>query len=338
MQAESIGLDESSHSDRVATRYASSTGSGSSTGDNGSLALSRIATGIGFVSLGLGAAQLLTPGFMARALGAKPSRLLERTLQAIGIREVASGMGILMREDPHRWLWLRVAGDVIDLALLATALRSPRVRRDRALAATASVVGVAVLDVLSAQALSSRARERAEPAGIHVMRAVTINRAREEVYRFFSDFANLPTFMDHLESVQVMGDRSRWRAKGPAGMEVEWEARLVTEQPNQLLEWRSLEGSQIPNHGRVAFRDAPGQRGTELRVELRYEPPAGALGAAFAKLFGEEPSQQIAGDLRRLKQVLELGEVVNSDASIHFGPHPARPARHPGQKTKRVHT
>jgi uncharacterized membrane protein len=81
----------------------------------------------------------------------------------------------------------------------------------------------------------------------------------------------------------------------------------------------------VPNRGVVRFKPAPGGRGTELMVELKYDPPAGALGATIAKLFGEEPSQQIAGDLRRLKQVLETGSVVHSDASIHRGPHPARP-------------
>src|SRR6185503_4443458 len=96
---------------------------------------------------------------------------------------------------------------------------------------------------------------------------------------------------------------------------------------NENIAWRSCEGSTVPNQGSVRFLDAPGGRGTEVRVELRYDPPTGALGASVAKLFGAEPGQEIAGDLRRFKQVIETGEVLHSDASIHRGRHPSRPAK-----------
>jgi uncharacterized membrane protein len=119
--------------------------------------------------------------------------------------------------------------------------------------------------------------------------------------------------------------RSRWRAKAPAGTSVEWEAELIDDRPNELIAWRSLEGSTVDNSGFVRFERAPGGRGTVVHVELRYCPPAGALGAAVAKLFGEEPRQQLYDDLRAFKQVMELGEVVKSDASIHTGMHPAQP-------------
>jgi uncharacterized membrane protein len=99
------------------------------------------------------------------------------------------------------------------------------------------------------------------------------------------------------------------------------------DRPDEAIGWRSVEGTRVPNRGVVRFEPAPGDRGTQVRVELKYEPPGGALGSAFAKLFGEEPSQQIAGDLRRLKQVLETGEVLHSDASVHRGLHPARPSQ-----------
>jgi uncharacterized membrane protein len=162
--------------------------------------------------------------------------------------------------------------------------------------------------------------------GIHVIQAITINRPIEEVYGFWHNFENLPRFMEHLESVQVTGDgRSRWKAKAPAGATVEWEAETVEDRPNELISWRALPDSTVPNSGSVRFRKAPGDRGTEVTVELRYQPPGGKLGALIAKLFGEEPSQQVKSDLRRFKQVMELGEVVHSDASIHRGPHPAYP-------------
>ena len=133
--------------------------------------------------------------------------------------------------------------------------------------------------------------------------------------------------MAHLEAVQVLDERrSRWVAKAPAGSKAEWDAEIVEDVPNQRIVWRSLAGSEVPNQGSLRFVPAPGGRGTEVHVELRYRPPGGRFAATVAKLFGEEPGQQVAGDLRRFKQVMELGEVVHSDASVHRGMHPARPS------------
>jgi uncharacterized membrane protein len=160
-----------------------------------------------------------------------------------------------------------------------------------------------------------------------VLRSITINREPEAVYEFWRELTNLPTFMAHLEAVEETDGKSTWRAKGPAGVTISWDAEVVLDRPGECIAWRSIDGSTtVPNRGVVRFQKAPGGRGTEVQVELKYEPPGGAIGAAFAKLFGEEPSQQISGDLRRLKQVLETGEVLQSDASIHRGPHAARPA------------
>jgi uncharacterized membrane protein len=193
--------------------------------------------------------------------------------------------------------------------------------------ALGSVLGVTALDVASAIELTRNERRGfTANEGIHVLSAITVNRPREEVYRYWRDLEHLPKFMAHLESVRVQDGRSRWRAKGPLGMPIEWEAEIVADQPNENLAWRSCEGADVPNQGSVRFLDAPGGRGTEIRVELHYDPPTGALGAAVAKLFGAEPGQEIAGDLRRFKQVIETGEVLHSDASIHKGPHPARPS------------
>jgi uncharacterized membrane protein len=136
--------------------------------------------------------------------------------------------------------------------------------------------------------------------------------------------------MQHLESVEVDGVRSVWRAKAPAGFSVEWRAEKILDKPNEIIAWRTLPESEVPNEGAVRFRAAPGERGTEVHVELRYDPPAGKAGAFVAKLFGEEPSQQVSSDLRRFKQMMEIGEVVRSDASIHRGMHPARPSK-PGK-------
>lgn len=144
--------------------------------------------------------------------------------------------------------------------------------------------------------------------GIRVDEAVTINRSPEEIYRFWRQLENLPRFMNHLESVTQLDEtRSHWVAKGPAGKRVEWDAEIINEIPNELIGWRSMEGADVDNAGSVQFLRAPGNAGTEIRVELRYDPPGGALGAMFAKLFGEEPNQQVADDLLNLKSILEAG-------------------------------
>lgn len=145
---------------------------------------------------------------------------------------------------------------------------------------------------------------------IHVRQSIATVKSREEVYAFWRKFENLPRFMKHLESVTETNEtHSHWVARGPGGARVEWDAIITEERPNELIAWESVDGSQVPNRGAVTFEDAPGGRGTEIHVELTYTPPAGVLGAAVAKLFGEEPKGQIADDLRRLRALLETGEV-----------------------------
>jgi uncharacterized membrane protein len=287
----------------------------------------RRATGLGWFSVALGMAELLAPSAVAVVAGARVRPQTLTTLRLLGLRELASGVGILSKTRPDVWLWARVAGDAMDLALLGKILVSPKTERARTMTSIASVLGVAALDVMSAIQCSREASGITEAEGIHVLSTITVNRPREEVYRYWRDLEHLPTFMAHLRSVTMQPNgRSKWIAKGPMGIPIEWEAEIVADQPNENLAWRSCEGSDVPNQGSVRFLDAPGGRGTEVRVELSYDPPTGALGAAVAKLFGAEPGQEIAGDLRRFKQVIETGEVLHSDASIHKGPHPARPS------------
>jgi len=139
--------------------------------------------------------------------------------------------------------------------------------------------------------------------------------------------------MQHLESVETTGDtRSHWRAKAPAGRTVEWDAEVIEERPDELIMWRSLEGADVMNSGSVQFKQAASNRGTEVVVELRYQPPAGGLGVTLAKLFGEEPATQMSDDLRRFKQVIETGDVVRSDGTPeghsvrrHLKQRPAQP-------------
>ena len=271
----------------------------------------KLAKGLGWFSIGLGLAELLAPRAIASISGVSNRRT--GLIRLYGLREIASGITIFAQEKPTEGVWSRVVGDAVDLASLGMAATSPNAKKGRIAFATANVLAVTALDVMCAVQLSNGKR------GIHAKGSCVVNRAPEDVYAFWRNFQNLPRFMRHLESVEDLGDgRSHWRVKGPAGMEVEWDATIIADVPNEVITWRSLENSDVDNAGAVRFERAPGGRGTIVRVNLEYNPIAGPLGAAVAKLFGEEPEQQLDDDLRRFKQVLELGEVVVSEGTL-FG-------------------
>ena len=153
----------------------------------------------------------------------------------------------------------------------------------------------------------------AGPAGIHVRESIRLERPINEVYSFWRRLDRLPTFMTHLERVTEFGNgRSHWVAKGPAGLRVEWDAEIINQVENDVIGWRSLPGSDVVVAGSVHFDALRGGRSTQVTVHLQYEPPAGRAGAAFASLFGREPSQTIREDLRTFKQVFEAGEVAHA--------------------------
>jgi uncharacterized membrane protein len=142
--------------------------------------------------------------------------------------------------------------------------------------------------------------------GIKVEQSVIIDRPAAELYAYWRDFENLPRLLHHVESVTTTGPgRSHWAVKGPAGSQIEWDAEVHNEIEPELIAWRSLPGSEVNNAGSVHFRPIAGGTRTLVRVVHSYEPPAGRLGAAVARLFGEEPSRQVREDLRRFKEVLE---------------------------------
>ena len=148
---------------------------------------------------------------------------------------------------------------------------------------------------------------------IKVERAVTIDRPRDELFAFWRNFENLPRFMEHLVSVRVdTPTRSHWEAKAPGGKTVEWDAEIVNEVPYEIIAWKSVGEPDVANAGAVNFFDAPGGRGTIVRVTLDYEPPAGRLGAMVSHFTAEEPDRQIREDLRKLKQLMETGEITTS--------------------------
>lgn len=146
--------------------------------------------------------------------------------------------------------------------------------------------------------------------GVTVDEAIRINQPVQSVYRFWRNLENLPRIMSHLKDVQVYDSRrSHWIAKAPAGTTVEWDAEIINEEENRLIGWKSIGDKDIYTAGSVRFFER-GPQGTEVRVRLQYQPPAGKLGALVASLLGQEPSQQIREDLERLKQTLEAGQAV----------------------------
>jgi uncharacterized membrane protein len=256
----------------------------------------RLARGLGWFSLGLGMTELLAPKFIAKISGISERRT--GLIRLYGLREIASGIGIFAQKNPATAVWSRVAGDALDLTSLGVAATSTDTNKGWLTFATANVVAVTALDVMCARQLSTG------NSGVHANASCIVNRQPDEVYRFWRDFRNLPRFMDHLESVEEIGEgRSHWVAKGPAGMRVEWDAMIVADEPGRVITWRSLDDSDVDNAGAVRFEAAPGGRGTIIKVNIQYNPPGGVVGSTVAWLFGEEPNQQLDDDLRRFKRL-----------------------------------
>jgi uncharacterized membrane protein len=270
-----------------------------------------VARALGVLSAGLGAPMVARPDVVDRIAGIDPSRVRRLVTMAVGVREFGAATGLLLRPGPA-WLWARVAGDAMDLGALGTALANHD-RRDhrwrRTVGATAVIAGIAAVD-LAAALVRTRRGTTVEMTG-----ATTVLKPADEVYDYWHRWENFSTFMAHVEEVRTSGPRaSHWVVRAPLGT-VEWDAETTQDVRGEIIGWRSTDSAQIPNEGEVRFRAAPGGRGTEVHVRIRYQMPAGRIGAAVARLLGEHPSQQLDDDLRRLKQVLETGEVVRSDGA-----------------------
>jgi len=282
----------------------------------------RLARGLGWFSLALGVTELAVPRTLARVIGVEPSGRSSTVLRLSGAREILTGLGVLAQPRRAPPLWVRVAGDAVDLAALGMAARSrSRSRTARLLGAALAVAGVAAVDMWAARR-AGRARSTAP-----VTYAVTVNKTPEEAYAFWRKLAQLPLFMDYLESVTEHGETSHWVAKLSVGCTVEWDAKLTQDRPGKLIAWQSVAGSPIATRGRVTFTKTPGREMTEVRVEMQLGIAGSAPSAALAKLFAKP---EVKGDLRRFKEVIETGEVLYSDATQHALPHPAQPSE-PGQ-------
>jgi uncharacterized membrane protein len=175
--------------------------------------------------------------------------------------------------------------------------------------ATGNCMTYSALGINTARSADGRPVRIGGGRGVKVSQSITVLKSPAALFQFWRDFRNLPRVMRHLQSVEVRSDqRSHWTASAPFGKTVDWDAEIYTQRENEVIGWRSLAGSQVDTVGSVQFRKAPGERGTEVTVTLKYDPPAGKLGAAIASIFGESADHQVKEDLRRFKQIMEAGE------------------------------
>ncbi|HEX4667296.1 MAG TPA: SRPBCC family protein [Chthoniobacterales bacterium] len=267
----------------------------------------RLAKALGWFSVGLGVAEIAFPRALERFIGVRRQPVL---LPALGFRELISGIGILATKRPAGWIWSRVAGDAMDLSLLAGADICRENDKARRKTAFANVLGVTALDIIAAVSLTRSSSKGTE----EVVQTITIGRSPKELYQFWRTLENLPRVMPELEQVRETElRRSHWVARWPGGRTAEWDAEITSDRPNESISWRTLPNSRVAHTGRVHFTPAPGDRGTIVRVELTYHAPTGSPGRRLLQLFGQAPEQKIQTDLYRLKQIIETGTVTTTE-------------------------
>jgi len=270
----------------------------------------KLGKGLGWFSIGLGLTELIAPRGLARFIGIEDDGKVPTVMRLFGLREIAAGAMLLARPTDPKGGINRVVGDLIDLATMGIAMSRGSTSRGRNLFALGNVLAVTAVDVMHS------VREQRRKLGAPVRRAVTIARSPSEVYSMWKNYRRFPEFMKWVESIEDRGNGiSHWTVRTPVGGTIEYDARITEDIANRRISWESLPGTIVPNKGCIEFLDAPGGRGTEVHLEMQVAAPLGKT------IAGEEA----AGDLRRLKQVLEVGEVVVSDSTLTRGTHPAQP-------------
>ena len=274
-----------------------------------------LADGLGWFSLALGAVQIGAPDVLNRQIGVDDDSRNRAIMRGIGARDMAHGIGILGGLGRRFWVWSRVAADAMDLTLLGIALGANKKkgrRRRRTGIALVSVAGVTLLDLIAPARMTRTSSPISKDRVMQEKASITVKRPIDEVYVYWHEFENLPRFMEYLQSVSVIGPRrSRWKSRGPA--EIEWDIEVTDEVVNELIKWRSVNGSSAEHSGSVRFTPAPGGRGTEVTVEVDHG--SNGFAAAISKIVGAKLDHQLRDELRRFKQIMETGEIVRSEAS-----------------------
>lgn len=177
--------------------------------------------------------------------------------------------------------------------------------------------GGAAMAALGGAVAVGTLRQHSNNARHPVQASFAINCSPETAYGLWRDFANLPRFMRHLESVKVNGNQSEWTALGPNETRLHWKAEVTEDRPNERISWRSLPGAEVENSGSVEFRKGTAGRGTVVTVKMLYLPPAGALGEMVATVTGKHPEFTVREDLRRFKALIEAGEIPTASGQTH---------------------
>jgi uncharacterized membrane protein len=147
---------------------------------------------------------------------------------------------------------------------------------------------------------------------------ILVNASPEDAFRFWRDLENAPRYMNHIESVNMLDDRrSQWTAVGPMGAKLHWTAEITDEREGEYIAWRSLPGSDLSVSGRVEFKQAPGERGTEVRSTMQYAVANRALRSAASGFVGRQAKFFMRQDLRRFKALLETGEIPTIEGQTH---------------------
>lgn len=268
---------------------------------------------LGCVSVGLGLAGLIAPRSLGQLIG-MPGH--ETLLRAIGMRELASGAGLLTLQQTKPWLWSRVAGDAMDLALLGTGLNRANAARERTAGAVLAVAAITAIDVAASLRETSQPRRafragRAQKEAL-IEHTVGVNRSPQECYAFWRDVSNLPKFSPMLEKVTQLDERrSHWVMRATGGAKIEWDSQITVDRPGERIAWHSLSGD-VKHAGTVRFERAPGGRGTFVSAMMHYQPRGGRMASALAKLVGKDPDRLVREDLRRFKSLIETGEVPST--------------------------
>ncbi len=228
----------------------------------------------------------------------------------MGLRELTLGAGILTARTPAPWLAARTAGDIVDLGAIALAGASEDAQTGRLVAAGAAVAAITVLD-----ALTTRKAVRARGSnGARGIASVLINRPPEECYRTWRDLERLPSFLKHVKSIRVIGERrSHWIVEAPPGNQISWDAEITDDVPNELIAWRSIDGGAVTTSGRVRFEGVRGGRGTIVRVLMNYELPLGSEMLQALLPGRHDPGGIVRRELLGFKQLIETGEISTTE-------------------------